>query len=84
MIYMDNNATTPLAKEVIDSITESLAKYWANPSSNYTEGKAAKELIQKSRQSVADMINANTNQEIVFTSGGTEVKPKIQCFNSMK
>ena len=73
MIYLDNNSTTPLAQEVIDTITECLTKFWANPSSNYNEGKEAKQLIQNSRQSVADMINADTSHEIVFTSGGTEV-----------
>ena len=74
MIYLDNNATTPLAEEVVQEITRCLTKYWANPSSNYTEGRDAKQLIQKSRQSVADMINANSSHEIVFTSGGTEVE----------
>jgi cysteine desulfurase len=73
MLYFDNNATTPLAEEVKDSIIESLNQFWANPSSNYREGKAANNVIQNSRQLVANMINANNSQEIIFTSGGTEV-----------
>jgi len=73
MLYFDHNATTPLAKEVIESITKSLNDFWANPSSNYNEGKSAKHIIETSRQSIVRMINANNNQEIVFTSGGTEV-----------
>ncbi len=73
MIYLDYNATTPLATEVIDSISECLVRFWANPSSNHSEGKAANNLIQNSRQTIANMINANTSDEIIFTSGGTEV-----------
>jgi cysteine desulfurase len=73
MLYFDYNATTPLAEEVKDSIIESLNQFWANPSSSYREGKAANNAIQNSRQFIANMINANNTQEIIFTSGGTEV-----------
>ncbi|CAG2174656.1 unnamed protein product [Oppiella nova] len=72
MIYLDNNATTPLATEVLDAISASLATDWANPSSSYSEGIAVKDVIEKSKQSVAHMINADTTHEIIFTSGGTE------------
>jgi cysteine desulfurase len=73
MLYFDNNATTPLAEEVKNSIIESLNQFWANPSSVYREGKAANNVIENSRQLIANMINANNAQEIIFTSGGTEV-----------
>ena len=72
MIYLDNNATTPLAPQVITAITDCLSNSWSNPSSNYSEGKAAKHLIETARQSIARMINADNDQEIIFTSGGTE------------
>jgi len=57
----------------LDAINASLATDWANPSSSYSEGIAAKDVIEKSKQSVAHMINADTTHEIIFTSGGTEV-----------
>lgn len=72
-VYLDFNATTPLEDEVIQCITESLCKGWSNPSSQYQEGKNAKAEINKSRELVAEMINANFSSDIVFLSGGTEV-----------
>lgn len=77
MLYFDNNATTPLAEEVMECIRESMAHLWANPSSNYIEGKDSKHAMESSRQSIAHMINANNSHEIVFTSGGTEVFIKL-------
>ena len=70
MIYLDNNATTPLAKEVRQAIAESLVLY-GNPSSSHKAGLAAKHLIDVSRQQVAKILGALA-EEIIFTSGGTE------------
>ncbi len=70
MIYLDNNATTPLAEEVKQAITDSLALY-GNPSSTHKLGQAAKNLIETSRQQIARMLGAKED-EIIFTSGGTE------------
>lgn len=70
-IYLDYNATTPLATEVLEVITEILKSSWGNPSSNYDEGKKAKLAIENSRENVAKMIGARES-DIIFTSGGTE------------
>lgn len=70
---MDYNATTPLEKEVVESIALSLSESWSNPSSQYKKGKEAKFLINQSRQSIANMINADSPSDIIFLSGGTEV-----------
>lgn len=70
MIYLDNNATTPLASEVKEAITQSL-ELFGNPSSSHLAGRAAREVIEVSREMVASMIGASA-EEIVFTSGGTE------------
>jgi cysteine desulfurase len=45
---------------------------WWNPSSRYKEGVEAKKNIEKSRQTLANMINADSSTDIVFVSGGTE------------
>ncbi|GFR94698.1 selenocysteine lyase [Elysia marginata] len=71
MVYLDYNATTPLAPDVIDAITESLKEAWGNPSSSYTAGLKAKKVISEARQHVANMVGASEN-DIFFTSGGTE------------
>ncbi|XP_061539052.1 selenocysteine lyase isoform X1 [Phycodurus eques] len=70
-IYMDYNATTPVAPEVIQATNEALWDAWGNPSSSYVEGMKAKALITRSRENVARMVGGNP-EDIFFTSGGTE------------
>ena len=70
-VYMDYNATTPLAPEVVEAITSSL-RLWGNPSSGYATGREARGLVQEARGQVAKMIRAKEDGEITFTSGGTE------------
>ena len=71
LIYFDNAATSPLRKEVIESINEVLLETYGNPSSNHSFGRKAKTLIENSRKTIASELNASP-QEIIFTSGGTE------------
>ena len=75
-VYLDYNATTPLEPSVLDAIFYSLKYAWGNPSSSYSEGKMAKNVIDESRNHVARMINRGSN-EIVFTSGGTEANNMV-------
>lgn len=70
MIYLDNNASTPLDPEVIEEICSAL-RFYGNPSSSHKTGQYARSLIEKARKKVADLVNAS-EEEIVFTSGGTE------------
>lgn len=70
-IYLDYNATTPIAKEVADEMRPYLDQYFGNPSSLHSFGIKSKLAIEKARQQIADLINCDPN-EIIFTSGGTE------------
>nr|XP_020643063.1 selenocysteine lyase [Pogona vitticeps]XP_020643064.1 selenocysteine lyase [Pogona vitticeps]XP_020643065.1 selenocysteine lyase [Pogona vitticeps]XP_020643066.1 selenocysteine lyase [Pogona vitticeps] len=70
-IYLDYNATTPLAPEVIQTVTAAMSEAWGNPSSSYTAGRRAKEIINDARESLARMVGGYP-QDIIFTSGGTE------------
>ncbi|KAM9128043.1 selenocysteine lyase isoform 2-T3 [Pangshura tecta] len=70
-VYMDYNATTPMAPEVIQTVTEAMHEAWGNPSSSYTAGRKAKEIINEARESLARMVGGRP-QDIIFTSGGTE------------
>ena len=71
MIYLDNAASTPVYKEVANSMDEVLRNVYGNPSSIHKQGREAKVIIEDSRKSIAGFLNADPS-EIYFTSGGTE------------
>jgi cysteine desulfurase len=71
VIYLDNNATTMPAPEVVAAMTAALAESWGNPSSQHGMGQRAQHAIEQARAQVAGLIGAEP-REIVFTSGGTE------------
>jgi len=70
-IYLDHNATTPVAPEVADIVTRHLREEFGNASSVHSFGQTAKAAVDEARAAVADLIDAGP-QEIVFTGGGTE------------
>lgn len=70
-IYLDHAATTPMAPEVIEVMTNALAENYGNASSVHALGKKNRVLIDYARQTMAESIGANP-LEIVITSGGTE------------
>jgi hypothetical protein len=71
-VYLDYNATTPVAPAVIRKITDSLNNAWGNPSSGYEPGVKSKRCIAEARRHIALMISGKP-EDIIFTSGGTEV-----------
>lgn len=71
MIYADNAATTKMSKASIEAMNFVINEVWGNPSSLYTHGQKAKELLEKSREEIAGLIGCEP-REIVFTSGGSE------------
>ncbi len=70
-IYLDYNATTPIAPEVAEEMLPYIQAHFGNPSSSYAIGRFNKEAIEKARMQVANLIAASP-EEIIFTSGGTE------------
>lgn len=70
-IYMDNSATTPVRKEVVEEMLPYLTENFGNPSSIYDPGKISKRAVEAARKKVADAIGAEEN-EVYFTSGGSE------------
>jgi len=70
-VYLDNNATTPLAPEVFEAMKPYLVEQFGNASSIHWFGQQAKAAVENAREQVAKLINARPN-EIAFTSGGTE------------
>jgi len=72
MIYLDNNATTRVAPEVLDAMQPYLSDVFGNPSSAHALGREMKRAIEQSREHVANLIGAADASEIVFTSCGSE------------
>ena len=67
-VYFDNAATTPMRKEVIDSISSVMNDSFGNPSSTHAFGRNAKKYVETARKEIASLLNASP-QEIIFTSG---------------
>jgi cysteine desulfurase len=70
-IYLDYNATTPIAREVADAMTPYLYEHFGNPSSSHPYGVATKRAVETARAQVAALLNCQP-AEVIFTSGGTE------------
>ena len=70
-VYLDNAATTELDAEVLDVMLRSMKTDYGNPSSSHSFGRKTRSVIETSRKSIADLLNADAS-EIFFTSGGTE------------
>jgi cysteine desulfurase len=70
MIYLDNNASTPLAPEAWRAM-EDAAGLYGNPSSVHAAGQSARRRLEEARDEVAALVGARS-EEIVWTSGGTE------------
>lgn len=71
LVYLDNNATTQPADEVVAAVSRAQQELWANPSSVHRFGQAARQKIELARASVATLLGTHPRQ-VVFTSGGTE------------
>ncbi len=71
MIYADNAATTRMSEAAINTMVSVMKETYGNPSSLYSIGQRAKEVLEQSREDIAGVINADV-REIYFTSGGSE------------
>ena len=70
-IYLDNAATTPIDKAVIEAMLPMLEMNFGNPSSIHSHGREVRSTIERARKTIAGLLNASP-AEILFTSGGTE------------
>jgi cysteine desulfurase NifS len=71
LIYLDNNATTPMTNEVGEAMLPYIEKVYGNPSAIHSEGAVAKEGLENARRQVARLINVKPRR-IIFTGGGSE------------
>lgn len=70
-IYLDFNATTPIAKEVVEEMLPFLQEHFGNPSSGHYYGQITKHAVVVARKRAANLLGCSP-EEIIFTSGGTE------------
>src|SRR3989304_7832955 len=70
-IYLDFNASTPIAPEAIEAMRPFLTDHYGNPSSLHWAGMPAKDAVEKARGQVAGLLGCDPT-EVVFTSGGSE------------
>jgi cysteine desulfurase len=71
-IYLDNNATTRVAPEVMDAMAPYFGELYGNPSSAHSFGVQVARRIREAREKVAELLGAAHPEEIIFTSCGTE------------
>ena len=67
-IYLDNAATTPIDKAVIDAMLPMLELNFGNPSSIHSHGREVRSTIERARKTISGLLNASP-AEILFTSG---------------
>src|SRR6266540_4741315 len=72
MIYLDNQATTPLDPRVLDAMLPYLTTRFGNPSSPHRYGREARDAVEESRKQLCRLLGARSTREVVFTSGATE------------
>ncbi|MDO8527204.1 MAG: cysteine desulfurase NifS [Deltaproteobacteria bacterium] len=72
MIYLDNNATTPVLPQVLETMLPFLTELWGNPSSLHQFGAQVAKHLDTAREQTAELLHAQRAHEIIFTSGGTE------------
>ena len=78
-VYLDNAATTPMAPEIIEMMSEMMKTHFANPSSVHSFGRESKTVVENARKSIANLLNTSPGS-IFFTSGGTEAdNMAIKC-----
>ncbi len=70
-IYLDHNASTPIAPEVAAAMREAIDGAFGNPSSRHWAGLPAKQMVETARSQLADLLGCAPD-EVVFTSGGSE------------
>lgn len=75
-VNLDNNATTPMAPEVIEAMAEAMRAGYANPASQHEAGRTARRVIERARERIVELLGGQPSgrvpDRLIFTSGGTE------------
>ena len=83
MIYVDNNATTPLAADVALAMSQAYQSAFLNPASQHQAGQRARRRLEDARETILNLLGAETtsfaSDRLIFTSGGTEANNLALC-----
>src|SRR5271169_178162 len=71
-VYLDHQATTPLLEEALQAMLPYFREAYGSPSSLHRYGLQVREGLSEAREKIARMINAESEEDLIFTSGGTE------------
>lgn len=75
-IYLDHNATSPMAPQVVEAMAEAMQAGYANPASQHQAGRQARRVVEAARERMVDLLGGQTTgrgpDRLLFTSGGTE------------
>lgn len=71
-VYLDNQAAKPVDERVVKEMMEYFNDKFANPASLHCDGDIATDILEKSREKIAEFVNAPNASDIIFTSGATE------------
>jgi cysteine desulfurase len=71
-VFLDHQSGTPVAAEVFEAMKPYFTEKFGNPASLHQHGLEARDALAKAREQAASLINADSPDEIIFTSGGTE------------
>src|SRR5207237_3639585 len=71
-VYLDHQAATPVLPEVFEAMKPFFTESFGSPSSLHRQGLRARDALATARAQVASLINAESPEDIIFTSGGTE------------
>ncbi len=71
-VYLDHQTTTPALPEVVEAMTPFFAESFGSPSSLHRHGLRARDALAKARDQTAALVHAESSDDIIFTSGGTE------------
>jgi cysteine desulfurase len=71
-VYLDHQSTTPVLKEALEEMIPYFSEIYASPSGLHGPGLAARDGLKEARMKLARLINAESEEDLIFTSGGTE------------
>src|ERR1700678_2892291 len=71
-VYLDHQTTTPVLEEALQAMLPYFREVYGSPSSLHRYGLQVREGLKEARQQIARMINAESEEDLIFTSGGTE------------
>src|SRR5215831_19332851 len=72
LVFLDHQSSTPVLAEAFEAMKPFFAESYGNPSSLHRLGVRVRDAVARARQQMADLVNAESTDDIIFTANGTE------------